>query len=113
VPDHFVISQQLYEIEKLSSCSSVFERVCEGAPAMMLVSGYSGVGKASTHSKLYKLSFGNAAIHRRKIRPDRSHLPFGALIQAFRGFIQQLLTKRKSFGGVAFGLSEALDVNGG
>ncbi|HLF82807.1 MAG TPA: protein kinase, partial [Blastocatellia bacterium] len=55
VPDHFVISQRLYgrdrEVEQLLGA---FDRVCEGPAAMMLVSGYAGVGKTSLIQELYK-----------------------------------------------------------
>ncbi len=55
VPDHFVISQQLYgrdqEVERLLTA---FDGVCEGPTAMMLVSGYAGVGKTSLIQELYK-----------------------------------------------------------
>ena len=115
VPDHFVISQQLYgrdqEVEQLLSA---FDRVCEGPAAMMLVSGYAGVGKTSLIQELYK-----PIVRQRgyfiagKFDQIARSTPFGALIQAFRGFIQQLLTESEDrLAAWRSQLSEALDVNG-
>jgi predicted ATPase len=115
VPDHFVISQQLYgrdrEVEQLLTA---FDRVCEGPAAMMLVSGYAGVGKTSLIQELYK-----PIVRQRgyfiagKFDQIARSTPFGALIQAFRGFIQQLLTESEDrLAGWRSKLSEALDVNG-
>jgi len=115
VPDHFVISQQLYgrdrEVEQLLGA---FDRVCEGPAAMMLVSGYAGVGKTSLIQELYK-----PIVRQRgyfiagKFDQIARSTPFGALIQAFRGFIQQLLTESEDrLAEWRSRLSEALDVNG-
>ncbi|MFY9607735.1 MAG: sigma 54-interacting transcriptional regulator [Blastocatellia bacterium] len=115
VPDHFVISQKLYgrdqEVEQLLGA---FDRVCEGPAAMMLVSGYAGVGKTSLIQELYK-----PIVRQRgyfiggKFDQIARSTPFGALIQAFRGFIQQLLTESEDrLAEWRSRLSEALDVNG-
>ena len=115
VPDHFVISQKLYgrdhEVEQLLGA---FDRVCEGPVAMMLVSGYAGVGKTSLIQELYK-----PIVRQRgyfisgKFDQITRSTPFGALIQAFRGFIQQLLTESEDrLAAWRSKLSDALDVNG-
>ena len=115
VPDHFVFSQQLYgrdrEVEQLLGA---FDRVCEGPAAMMLVSGYAGVGKTSLIQELYK-----PIVRQRgyfiagKFDQIARSTPFGALIQAFRGFIQQLLTESEDrLAAWRSKLTEALDVNG-
>src|SRR5262245_13333528 len=116
VPDHFVISQRLYgrdrEVEQLLGA---FDGVCDGPAAMMLVSGYAGVGKTSLIQELYK-----PIVRQRgyfiagKFDQIARSTPFGALIQAFRGFIQQLLTESEDrLVSWRSKLSEALDVNGG
>ncbi|HSB10148.1 MAG TPA: sigma 54-interacting transcriptional regulator [Blastocatellia bacterium] len=116
VPDHFVISQQLYgryrEVEQLLN---VFDLVCEGPAAMMLVSGYAGIGKTSLIQELYR-----PIVRQRgyfiagKFDQIARSTPFGALIQAFRELIQQLLTESEArLAEWRSKLSEALDVNGG
>ncbi|HSE39071.1 MAG TPA: sigma 54-interacting transcriptional regulator [Blastocatellia bacterium] len=116
VPDYFVISQQLYgrdrEVEQLLD---LFGGVCEGPAAMMLVSGYSGVGKTSLIQELYK-----PIVRQRgyfiagKFDQIARSTPFGALIQAFRGFIRQLLTESEArLEAWRSELSEALEANGG
>lgn len=83
------------EIERSSNCSAL-SIACEGSAAMMLVSGYAGVGKTSLIQELYK-----PIVRQRgyfiagKFDQIARSTPFGALIQAFRGFIHQLLTKAK------------------
>ena len=115
VPEHFAISQQLYgrdrEVEQLLAA---FDEVCEGPAAMMLVSGYAGVGKTSLIQELYK-----PIVRQRgyfitgKFDQIARSTPFGALIQAFRGFVQQLLTESDDrLAAWRSHLSEALDVNG-
>jgi predicted ATPase/transcriptional regulator with GAF, ATPase, and Fis domain len=116
VPDQFVISQQLYgrdrEVEQLLVA---LDLVCEGPAAMMLVSGYAGIGKTSLIQELYR-----PIVRQRgyfiagKFDQIARSTPFGALIQAFRGFIQQLLTESEfRLAEWRSRLSEALDVNGG
>ncbi|HLF83100.1 MAG TPA: sigma 54-interacting transcriptional regulator, partial [Blastocatellia bacterium] len=98
------------EVEQLLGA---FDRVCEGPAAMMLVSGYAGVGKTSLIQELYK-----PIVRQRgyfiagKFDQIARSTPFGALIQAFRGFIQQLLTESEArLAAWRSQLSEALDVN--
>ncbi|HXU37698.1 MAG TPA: sigma 54-interacting transcriptional regulator [Blastocatellia bacterium] len=116
VPDHFVISQQLYgrdaEVERLVGA---FDRVCEGPVSMMLVSGYAGIGKTSLIQELYK-----PIVRQRgyfiagKFDQIARSTPFGALIQAFRGFIHQLLTESEPrLDEWRAKLSAALSSNGG
>lgn len=115
VPDHFVISQQLYgryrEVEQLLN---VFDLVCEGPAAMMLVSGYAGIGKTSLIQELYR-----PIVRQRgyfisgKFDQIARSTPLGALIQAFRGLIRQLLTESESrLADWRSKLSEALEANG-
>jgi hypothetical protein len=95
VPDRFLIPQKLYgrqaEIEQLLKA---FEKTCEGGPFVMLVSGYSGAGKTSLIHELYR-----PLVQRRgyfisgKFDQATRGKPFGALIQAFRGLVEQLLTE--------------------
>jgi predicted ATPase/transcriptional regulator with GAF, ATPase, and Fis domain len=114
IPDQFVVSQRLYGREaQVEQLLDAFARVCEGATSMLLVSGYAGVGKTSLIQELYK-----PIVRQRgyfisgKCDQIASSTPFGALIQAFRGFVQQLLTESEArLGEWRSRLSDALDVN--
>jgi len=95
VPDRFLIPQRLYgrdaEVEALGRA---FDRVCSGPAALVLASGYSGIGKTALIQELYR-----PIVRQRgyfisgKFDQGARTIPFGALLQAFRGLVQQLLTE--------------------
>jgi Nif-specific regulatory protein len=98
---------------------NAFEQVCAGRTAqtaiMLLVAGYSGIGKTSLIQELYK-----PIVRQRgyfisgKFDQVARSVPFGALIQAFRGLVRQLLGEREERLTVwRARLSEALGANGG
>src|SRR5262249_16925781 len=89
ISDRFSIPQTLYgrerEVERLLA---VFDRVCEGMSALTLVAGYSGIGKTSLIQELYKpIVRERGYFISGKFDQVARGVPFGALIQAFRGFI--------------------------
>jgi predicted ATPase/transcriptional regulator with GAF, ATPase, and Fis domain len=93
--DRFLISQKLYGREReVEQLLAAFDQTCEGRPMMMLATGYSGIGKTSLIQELYK-----PIVRRRgyfisgKFDQVARGTPFGALIQAFRGLVRQLLTE--------------------
>jgi hypothetical protein len=95
VSDRFNIPQKLYgreqEVEKLLAA---FDRVCEGTSTFMLVAGYSGIGKTSLIQELYKpIVRTRGYFISGKFDQVARGVPFGALIQAFRNLIRQLLTE--------------------
>ncbi|MEK7833216.1 MAG: sigma 54-interacting transcriptional regulator, partial [Acidobacteriota bacterium] len=93
VSDRFLIPRKLYGRERdVEALVAAFDRVCERQPAFMVVAGYSGIGKTSLIQELYK-----PIVRQRgyfisgKFDQVARGTPFGALIQAFRGLIRQLL----------------------
>lgn len=95
VSNRFLIPQKLYgreqEVEKLLEA---FEQSCEGQAAMMLVAGYSGIGKTSLIQELYQpIVRQKGYFISGKFDQVARGVPFGALIQAFRGLVRQLLTE--------------------
>ncbi|MGE0886804.1 MAG: sigma 54-interacting transcriptional regulator [Blastocatellales bacterium] len=93
--NRFLIPQKLYgrerEVEKLLEA---FEQICEGQAAMMLVAGYSGIGKTSLIQELYQpIVRQKGYFISGKFDQVARGVPFGALIQAFRGLVRQLLTE--------------------
>jgi len=93
--DRFLIPQRLYGRDgEVQALTDAFARANEGPAALVLVAGYSGVGKTSLIQELYR-----PAVRQRghfisgKFDQVVRNIPFGALIQAFRGLVQQLLTE--------------------
>ncbi|MCG3163379.1 MAG: Anaerobic nitric oxide reductase transcription regulator NorR [Acidobacteria bacterium] len=98
VPDRFLIPQKLYGREaEVAELLGAFDRVCEGraaAGSMMLVAGYSGIGKTSLIQELYKpIVRERGYFISGKFDQVARGVPFGALIQAFRALVRQLLTE--------------------
>lgn len=116
VSDRFLIPQHLYgrdrEVEELSRA---FDRACEGPASLMLVAGYSGVGKTSLIQELYRpIARQRGYFISGKFDQVVRNIPFGALIQAFRGLVQQLLTESEDrLARWRARLEEALGENGG
>ena len=91
----FVIPQKLYgrdaEVETLLSC---FERVSQGRSQMMLVSGYSGIGKTSVINEIHKpIVRQQGYFIRGKFDQFKRNIPYGAVICAFESLIKQILTE--------------------
>lgn len=116
VSDRFLIPQKLYGRERdVEQLLQAFERTCQGQTAMMLVAGYSGIGKTSLIQELYK-----PIVRRRgyfisgKFDQVARSTPFSALIEAFRSLVRQVLGESEERLAVwRVRLSQALGANGG
>jgi predicted ATPase/transcriptional regulator with GAF, ATPase, and Fis domain/tRNA A-37 threonylcarbamoyl transferase component Bud32 len=98
VPDRFLVSQKLYGREREARLLlEAFDRVCAGRAAvgsMMLVAGYSGIGKTSLIQELCKpIVRERGYFISGKFDQVVRGVPFGALIQAFRHLVRQLLAE--------------------
>ncbi|NEO49359.1 MAG: serine/threonine-protein kinase PknK, partial [Moorea sp. SIO4A3] len=95
VSDQFQIPQKLYGREQeISTLLAAFERVSQGASEMMLVSGYSGIGKSVLIQEVYKpLTRQHGYCISGKFDQFQRDIPYASLIQAFRSLVQQLLTE--------------------
>ncbi|NET64751.1 MAG: AAA family ATPase [Moorea sp. SIO1G6] len=95
VSDQFQIPQKLYGREQeISTLLAAFERVSQGASEMMLVSGYSGIGKSVLIQEVYKpLTRQHGYFISGKFDQFQRNIPYASLIQAFRSLAQQLLTE--------------------
>jgi predicted ATPase/GAF domain-containing protein len=116
ISDRFLIPQKLYgRDEEVRKLLEAFDRACEASSSMMLVSGYSGIGKTSLIQELYKpIVSQRGYLISGKFDQVGRNVPFGALIQAFRGLVQQLLTESEErLMKTRSQLSEALGPNGG
>jgi hypothetical protein len=98
--ERLLISSRLYGREReVHALLEAFESVCLGrsSSTLLLVEGYSGIGKTALIQQLHK------PIVRRKgyflagkFDQVAKGVPFGGLIQAFRGLARQLLTESES-----------------
>jgi predicted ATPase/transcriptional regulator with GAF, ATPase, and Fis domain len=119
VSDRFLIAQKLYGREReTAALLAAFDRGGKDRTAgttMMLVTGYAGIGKTSLIQELYK-----PILQRKgyfiagKFDQFMRSLPFGALLQAFRALIAQMLTEsEEQLAEWRAKLSAALGANGG
>jgi PAS domain S-box-containing protein len=92
--DRFLVPQRLYGRERqLAQLMTAFEQVGAGPSELVLVSGYSGVGKSSLIRELYKPLVGRRGYFIAGKFDQVLRVPYGALLQAFRELVQQLLTE--------------------
>src|SRR6476469_5712444 len=91
----FLISQKLYgRTQEVADLMASFERVSCGQTEMVLVSGYSGIGKTSVVSEIKK-----PIVRQRgyfiagKFDQFKRDIPYAAITQAFESLMQQLFTK--------------------
>ncbi|HEY9613080.1 trifunctional serine/threonine-protein kinase/ATP-binding protein/sensor histidine kinase [Allocoleopsis sp.] len=91
----FLIPQKLYGREgEVTALMNAFERTSKGASEMMLVSGYSGIGKTSVVNEVHKLIVAKRGYFiTGKFDQFKRDIPYAALIQSFQELIQQLLTE--------------------
>jgi len=95
VPLRFVVPQRLYGREaEAAELRAAFERVTTGTTELMLVSGYSGIGKTSLIHELYKaLPRHRGHLIAGKFDQLARDVPYRAVVQAFRGLVRQALTE--------------------
>ena len=98
-PDRLSIPERLYgrahEIDTLLAC---FDRVvASGTPELVLVSGYSGIGKSSVVNELHKVLVPPRGLFASgKFDQYKRDIPYTTLAQAFQSLIRALLGKNES-----------------
>ncbi|WP_437912058.1 AAA family ATPase [Sorangium sp. So ce302] len=87
--------QKLYGRDaEVAALTGAFERVARGATEIVLVHGYSGVGKSTLVNELHRLVVGQTgSFLSGKFDQFNRGLPYSSLIEAFRQSIRQLLTE--------------------
>nr|WP_198316570.1 AAA family ATPase [Cystobacter fuscus] len=96
VSERFLIPQKLYgrEEEVAALMDALARVVSSGAPGLMLVSGYPGIGKSSLVRELYgPLAKAKGLFLSGKFDQFKRDAPYATLSQAFRELVQQLLTE--------------------
>ncbi len=91
----FFIPQKLYGREQeVATLMAAFERVSGGNSEMMLVSGYSGIGKSSLVNEVQKPILRQRGYFiSGKFDQLKRNIPYASLIQAFAGLMRHLLTE--------------------
>ncbi len=93
--DKFQISQQLYgRSHEIAQLLAAFQRASNGGAEMLLVAGYSGVGKTVLIEEAYKpLTQSKGYFLTGKFDQYQRNRPYASIILAFQGLIRQLLTE--------------------
>ncbi len=93
--DRFLIPEKLYGREaEVQTLIDAFERVAQGASELMLVAGYSGVGKTAVVNEVYKPIIRQEGYFiKGKFDQFNRDIPFSAFVQAFSSLVQQLLSE--------------------
>lgn len=91
----FLIPQTLYGREQeVATLLAAFEQVSTGATELLLVSGYSGIGKTSLVNEIHKpISRQRGYFISGKFDQFKRNIPYASLTQAFQELIRQLLTE--------------------
>ncbi len=94
VCDRFIIPDKLYGREtEVSTLLQAFDRVSLGATEMMLVAGFSGIGKTAVVNEVHKpIVRQRGYFIKGKYDQFQRNIPLSAFVQAFRDLITQLLT---------------------
>jgi predicted ATPase/serine phosphatase RsbU (regulator of sigma subunit) len=92
------IPQKLYGREnEVNTLLQAFERVNQGACEMMLVAGYSGVGKTALVYEIHKpMTEKHGYFATGKFEQYQRNIPYSALTQAFNAFCDYLLTESQA-----------------
>ena len=93
-PDRLLIPEKLYgRAREVETLLAAFDRVVEsGRPELVLVSGYSGIGKSAVVNELHKALVPTRGLFASgKFDQYKRDIPYATLAQAFQGLIRPLL----------------------
>jgi PAS domain S-box-containing protein len=115
-PDRLLIPEKLYGREReIETLLTAFDRVVVGgSPELVLVSGYSGIGKSAVVNELHKpMVLPRGLFASGKFDQYKRDIPYATLAQAFQSLIRPLLSKsEQELSKWRNDLREALDPNG-
>ncbi len=95
-PDRLMIPEKLYGREReVGALLAAFDRVVASAvPELVLVSGYSGIGKSSVVNELHKALVPPRGLFASgKFDQYKRDIPYSTLVHAFQGLVRPLLSK--------------------
>ena len=115
-PHRLLIPEKLYGREReVGTLLAAFDRVVNGGtPELVLVSGYSGIGKSSVVNELQPVLVAPRGLFAGgKFDQYKRNVPYSTLAQAFQSLVRPLLTKSDvELGAWRVTLREALGPNG-
>jgi PAS domain S-box-containing protein len=116
ISERLLIPQKLYgrerEMDRLREAfAEVFE---QGIPELVMITGYSGIGKTALVRDLYKsVVLEHGFFIWGKSDQYKRNMPYGIIVEAFQELIRQLLTEQEErLGQWRTKLQEALGING-
>src|SRR5712672_2115800 len=95
-PDRLLIPEKLYGREReIATLVAAFDRVVRsGTPELVLVSGYSGIGKSSVVNELHKVLVPRRGLFTAgKFDQYKRDIPYSTLVQAFQSLVRPLFGK--------------------
>ena len=95
-PDRLLIPEKLYgRAREVEILLAAFDRIVKsGAPELVLVSGYSGIGKSSVVNELHKALVPPRGLFASgKFDQYKRDIPYATLAQAFQSLVRPLLGK--------------------
>jgi serine/threonine protein kinase len=98
ISDRFQVPQKLYGREaELQTLLVAFERVSQGRVEMMLVAGYSGIGKSALVQEIYKpVTEKRGYFITGKFDQFQRNIPYSAIVSALQGLVRQLLSETEA-----------------
>jgi PAS domain S-box-containing protein len=96
VPDRLLVPEKLYGREaEVRALLEAFEQVVsDGSTRLVLVSGYSGIGKSSVVNELHKALLPPRGLFASgKFDQYKRDIPYATLAQAFQGIVRQILSQ--------------------
>ncbi|MEH1932686.1 MAG: AAA family ATPase [Nostoc sp.] len=93
--DRFIIPEKLYGRQaEVQSLLDAFEGVTQGSTEIMLIAGFSGIGKTAVVNEVHKpIVQQRGYFIKGKFDQFQRNIPFSAFVQAFRDLIGQLLSE--------------------
>src|SRR5207237_6118688 len=98
-PDRLLIPEKLYgRAREVDTLLASFDRIVKsGAPELVLVSGYSGIGKSSVVNELHKgLVPPRGLFASGKFDQYKRDIPYSTLAQVFQDLVRRLLAKSEA-----------------
>src|SRR5712671_2169297 len=115
-PDRLLIPEKLYgRAHEVDTLLASFDRIVKsGAPELVLVSGYSGIGKSSVVNELHRVLVPSRGLFASgKFDQYKRDIPYSTLVQAFQSLARPLLGKSEAaLASWRHALLEALGPNG-
>jgi PAS domain S-box-containing protein len=99
VPNRLLIPEKLYGREReVNALLAAFDRVvAQGTLELVLISGYSGIGKSSVVNELHKvLVLRRGLFASGKLDQYKRDIPYATLAQAFQTLVRQILLKSEA-----------------